>query len=362
MGYPRQSHFASPTLFAGLGLAIALTASVSACDDDGPTGPNGPSSTELGIIVNSTENSILVFDVDREMAARDTFGFGPAGSPVTAAARNGLVVVPLGIFPAAAVVDLAGDSMFSVPLPANSGATGVAFLNDSIAYVGNFNLNTVSEINVRSGTAGAEIGVGVFPQAVFAAGGLVFVLNAELDPTTFLPAREGRMTVIDGATRSVIDTIVLSGFNPTDAELGPDGRLYVLNAGGFAQGNGSVSVIDLSARQEVEHHEGFGEFPGDMAFHPDGRLFVAAFAYGLAVWDAVGDSFIHPPADPLEVDGNATSSGVGIDSSGRVYTLIPGDCQSPSSAFRLDADLEPDIVIATGACPFAITFTEVDGR
>lgn len=353
MGNRQRTIWTSLTVLASL-------ASVAACDDDG-MGPNPAGATEIGIIVNSTENSVLIFDTESDTTGPVTIGLGPAGSPVTVAARNELAVVPLGSFPAAAVVDLAGDSAYSVPLPANSGATGAAFLNDSIAFVGNFNLNTVSEINARAGAAGAEIDVGAFPQALVANAGRLYVLNAELDPMTFQPAREGRITVIDGAARAVIDTIVLSGFNPIDAEIGPDGRLYVLNAGGFGQANGSVSVVDLSTRQEVEHHAGFGEFPGDLAFHPDGRLFVAAFGYGLAVWDAVGDSFINPPADPLVVDGNTASSGVGVDSDGFVYTLIPGDCTGPSSALRLDSELMVDVVIATGACPFAITFTEIDG-
>ncbi len=345
-------------------VAAALIVPIAACDDDdanSPMGPPGPQTTEIAVIVNSTDVSVTVFAVDSPAIAR-TIGINPGvgqGSPVTAAARKNLALIPLGFFPAVAVVDLTTDDVSSIPLPNNSGATGVAFLNDSIAYVANPNLNSVSVVNAFSGTAVTEIPVGVFPQAVVTVGDRVFVLNAELD-ASFVPARSGRITVIDGGTSAVTDTIVLTGFNPAAATLGGDGMLYVINSGNFGQGDGSMSVVNPTTLQEVEHHEGFGEFPGDIAYGPGDRVYVSAFAYGIAVWDAAADTFINPPANPLIVGGNATSSGIGFDSDGMLYSLIPGDCISPSVALRFDpGGSAAPVEIATGSCPFAITFGEV---
>jgi hypothetical protein len=337
-------------------IAIVIPIVIASCDDT--VGFEPLTGVETAVVVNSIDLSITVFPIDSPQVARG-IGLAAAGSPVSGAARGNVAVVPLGFFPAAAVVDLLTDDVRTIPLPANSGATGVAFLNDSIAYVANPNINSVSVVNVSSATAGAEISVGTFPQAVAAVGDRVFVMNGELD-VNFQPARPGRISVIEAGSNTVIDTIVLSGFNPSAAALGPGGLLYVVNSGSFGQGDGSLSVVNPEALAEAAHHPGFGEFPGDIAFDDAGYAYVSSFAYGIAVWDAVGDSFISPPSDPLVVDGHTTSSGVGIDSDERLYTLIPGDCIAPSVAIRLDAQRTLDREIDVGVCPIAVTFTHLE--
>jgi YVTN family beta-propeller protein len=334
---------------------LAFTLALPACND--ALGPRPSPGGELGVVLGSVDLSLTIFPVDSPDAAR-TVGIALAGTPVSLATRNGLAIVPLGTFPAAAVVEVASAQVRSVPLPEGSGATGVAFLDDSIAYVANPGLNTVSRVNVRRGTATNEIEVGGYPQAVVARGGRIYVLQGELDET-FRPTRNGRVSVIDPATDSVIATIILTGYNPSAAAFGPDGRLYVVNSGTFGQGDGSLSVADTASLLEVEHHPGFGEFPGDIELSDDGRAFVSSFFYGIAVWDAANDSFIDPPADPLVVEGNTISSGLGFDSAGRLHTLVPGDCTAPGRALRLTPDLSFDREIAVGVCPIAITFTRV---
>ena len=56
--------------------------------------------------------------------------------------------MPLGLDNAVAVVDLVDAKVVqTIPLPDNSGATGSAIVDDSIAFVANPNLNTVSRVN-----------------------------------------------------------------------------------------------------------------------------------------------------------------------------------------------------------------------
>ncbi|HSG81596.1 MAG TPA: hypothetical protein VLC48_05065 [Gemmatimonadota bacterium] len=332
-----------------------LVLSATACDND-TSGPAAPAGTENAIVVNSTELSITVFPVDSPSSAR-TIGLAPTGSPVSIAARQNLVVVPMGFLATAVVVDLRTDDVSTVPLPDNSGATGVAFLDDSIVYVANPNLNTVSRINVSSGTHENEIEVGTFPQVVLAHDDHIWVMNAELD-MSYRPARPGAISVIDPANDSVVTDILLTGFNPSAAQV-YNGLIYVVNSGTFGQGDGSLSVVNPSTLQEIEHHSGFGEFPGDMAIGPDALAYVSSFDYGLAVWDLVGDTFISPPSDPLIVEGETISSGVGLDEASRLYTLIPGDCIAPSILYRLDTDTT---AIDTGACPIAIAFTRFEDQ
>jgi len=246
----------------------------------------------------------------------------------------------------------------SVPLPENSGATGVAFFDDSTVYVGNPGRNTVTRINLASGMAEAEIEVGVFPQAIIASRFWVFVLNGELD-ANFQPARTGTVTIIDPKADTVRKTIELSGFNPAAATFGPDERLYIINSGSFGQADGSLSVVDPVALVEVEHEPGFGEFPGDVAVDGNGFVYVSSFAYGIAVWNPSEGGFLHTPADPLVLDGRTISSGVGFDSRGRLYSLIPGNCIAPSVLVRADDSSTEDIGV--GVCPYDLAFTEAEG-
>ncbi|MGD2216460.1 MAG: hypothetical protein PVJ64_06875 [Gemmatimonadales bacterium] len=356
MNKSKGTNHVRPQLATALTIAIPMAIAVAGCEDS--TGIETLPGVETAVVLNSIDLSITVFPVDSPEVAH-AIGLAAAGSPVSVAARGNTVIVPLGFFPAAAVVDLATGDVSTIPLPDNSGATGVAFLNDSIAYVANPNLGTVSVVNVSAGTAGAEIEVGVFPQAIAVWGDTVFVLNAELG-IDFRPARPGVVSAIDASTSSVVDSIFLTGFNPAAAAFGPDQMLYIVNSGAFGDGNGSLSVVDPVTLEEAEYHAGFGEFPGDIAFDRAGRAYVSSFAYGIAVWDAVGDSFINPPDDPLVADGRTISSGVAIDSEGRLYTLIPGDCIAPSAAIRLDVLLAFDREIDVGVCPIAVTFTRVE--
>lgn len=336
-------------------LTFVVAVILGGCDDT--TGVTTPAGVETAIVLNSVEISVTVFPVDTPDAAA-TIGLGPAGSPVSLAARGPLAVAPLGTLNQLAVVDLRDGDVQTVALPTNSGATGAAFVSDSIVLVGNPNLNTVSVVDARNGQLiGAPIPVGTFPQAVIADGDRAFVLNAELD-ATFVPARAGRVYVIDATTLAVIDSFALSGLNPTQGAFGPDGLLYILNAGAFGQANGSLSVVDPAALTEIEHHNGFGEFPGSLAIDESGMAYVAAFDFGLAIWDTGSDSFVRSPADPLVVQGVANSGGVGIDSSGRIYTLVP-DCVNPSVALRLNPDRSFDREIDVGICPFGIAFTTI---
>jgi hypothetical protein len=273
------------------------------------------------------------------------------------AVRGRTLVVPLGIVPATVVIDLVQHrTVHTIAMPSNSGATGAAFLNDSIALIGNPVRGTVTPINVNRGTAGQEIAVGVYPQAMAAVRDTVFVVNANL--MDFEPAGPSSISVITGTPPHVVATIELSGRNAGAAAAGADGRLYVLHSGSFGAADGSISIVDRRTLAEVDHVPGFGDFPGGIAVDPARRVYVGAFAYGLAVWDAATRSFVRSPAIAIEPGNVASVSGVGIDGAGRLYTLRP-DCRSPASAYRLNRDFTVEREFPTGICPIAIAFTKL---
>lgn len=330
---------------------LLLLPFLSACGDDS-TAPEPPQSAELAVVLNSTERSLTIFPVDDPDAAY-TIGVAPEGSPVSVAARGDVAVVPLGTYPFAAVIDLeARKVVHTVALPAGSGATGVAFVNDSIALVANSDLNTVSPVNVRRGTAGEQIEVGGYPQAIVAGEGEVYVINGELE--NWAPARPGTITVIDAALE-VAGTIVLSGLNPGSAALGADGRLYVLNSGSWGAENGSLSVVDPATRKELAHHEGFGDYPGAIAAAA-GRVLVALYGSGVIEWNPTTASFTHGLDDPMTPGTIPPISALGFDSTGRLFVLNPGNCTDPGVAYGVSATGEVVAEVRTGACPYAIAF------
>jgi len=338
---------------------------MAACSGGG-TESQLPETAEVGVVLSSTDLSLTIFEVENPGETR-TVGLGPDGSPVTMAVRGNLAAVPLGVVPAVAVVDLKeGILLRTVGLPLGSGATGAAFLNDAIVLVANPSLNSVTPIDISAGTRGSDIAVGRFPQAVVVEGGRAFVLNAELE--FFAPDGPSTVSVIDIASLQVTSTVTLSVENAAAGGVGADGRLYVVASGSFGSANGSLSVVDLGGLTEVANHPGFGEFPGSLALGPSVSgfvgtwAFVGAFSYGVVVWDTSLDDFVRGPADALAPGGVPSTSGVGFDAAGRLYTLTP-DCQNPSTANRHDSVFEVDLTIPVGICPFAIAFTslEVEG-
>ncbi len=332
-------------------LSLVLTA----CGESS-TAPPPPLETEVGVVVNSVEISLTVFDVEDPASVR-TIPLGAEGTPVSASLRGELALVPMGVVPTAVVVDLVeGRVLRSIALPQGSGATGSAFLNDSIALVSNPDRNSVSPVNVLRGTAGAEIPVGQYPGAIVVGGGKIFVVNANLE--TFSPVGNGSVTVLDAGTLAVRGTIPLSAENSGGAVVGGGGRLYVVNAGNWGAENGTLSEVDMGNEVEVTLHEGFGNFPGGPRLDPTGRILVSSWSFGAVVWNPSSGSFVRSPADPLTVDGVASSPGVGVDPEGRIYLLSP-ECQGPARVHRFSPTFQAELTIPVGVCPSWVGFTSL---
>lgn len=265
-------------------------------------------------------------------------------------------MVPLGTYPFAAVVDLrTGTLTTRVALPPASGATGVEFMNDSIAVVANSSLNTISPINVVRGTAGAQVQVGTYPQAIVSDGARLYVLNANL--VNFTPAGPGSVTVLDDQLR-LVKTVQISGLNPSAAAF-VGNRLYVLNSGTFMGNNGSLSVINLQTLTEESHHTGFGDFPSSIAASDEGELYVGIYGTGIVVWNPQENGFRVPIAAALKPGGSAIVAGVGFDYQGRLHTVNPGSCQTPGSMNRVSSGATVDRTVTVGICPFGLAFADV---
>jgi hypothetical protein len=334
--------------------ALAILPLAAACDGD----PNEPDIAErLVLTVNSVENSLSLAPVDGGAGTQvRTVGLGAQGTPVGVAARGRFAVVPLGTYPFAAVVDLrAGTLSSTVALPANSGATGAAFVNDTLAVVANPGRNTVSPVRVERGTAGAEVAVGTYPQAIVSDLARIYVLNGNL--VNFAPAGPGSVTVLDNQLRFV-KTVQLTGLNPSAGAI-VGNRLYVLNAGTFGGNNGSLSVVNLQTLTEEARHTGFGDYPSSIAASPNGELYVGIYGTGVVVWSPATTSFRIGLGQALNPGGSPTVSGIGFDYAGRWHSADSRTCQNPGFVHRSSANDSWERGLVTGVCPFGLAFADV---
>jgi hypothetical protein len=330
--------------------ALVVGAAIGCSDTTAPL----PDPEEVLLVVNSTANTLSIVPVDDPNSAVQVPLGGTTPTPVSLSAREGIALVPLGLDNAVAVVDLRTAAVVrTVPLPDNSGATGSAIVDDSIGYVGNPNLNTVSRVNYTTG-ATSEVPVGAFPQGLVFTRGKVFVLNGNLDDT-FSPAGSSWITVVDpftNARAAGIDSIPLTGDgNAGFADVGSDGLLYVMSTGSYFSGEGRLSVVDPLSRTEIASFAGLGTGPGNVAADPDGRLFVSSFTEGVMEFNLDSNKVVRGAGQGITfASGNST---VAVDSKDRIYGIESGACAGgqPGIAHVLDATLEQTGTIQLGECP-----------
>src|SRR5262249_35775389 len=253
--------------------------------------------------------------VDNPAAAVQVQLGGTTPTPVGVSALGRIAIVPLGLDNAVAVVDLIDARVNRrIPLPAKSGATGSDVVDDSIAFVANPNLNTVSRVNYQAGTT-TEKGVGIYPEGIIYARGRIFVMNGNLDES-FQPAGPSSITVLDPTTLVRIDSIPLTG--PGNAGFGVlrgDGLLYIMNTGSFFQGEGRLSIVDPVGLSEVASFSGFGTGPGTVATDGVSKLYVSSFAEGLMEFDTESNKVLRGAGNGVPIQGN---SAVAVDSKGRI--------------------------------------------
>lgn len=314
-------------------------------------------------VVNSTDRSLsLVAATDFSVSTRSFTT--PGATPRTIDGHGNAFLVPLGQASAVAVDflpppcrDVCPRTDYVIPLAAGSGATGVAIQDDSIAWVANPALNSVTRVNyVRGDTA--SVAVGVAPQAVVMFRTRVFVLNANVVGGT--PAGASWLTSFDCCAISTPDSIPLSGANAQYAVMGGDSLLYVVASGrpGFA--DGKLLIVDPRARTELAVLNGLGESPGAVAFHPSGRLLVASRAEGILEVYTPTRFVTRGPGNGVKPGGNGVS-GLATDLRGRVYAVDPGACSAAGAVHILTAPPEYRELksVPVGVCPTAAAVAAV---
>src|SRR6266513_2104571 len=288
------------------------------------------SSAGQGIgVVNANDRTMSVISATDFSVSTHDWQSGTA-SPRTIDGRGHVFVVPLGAAdavgisrfftcPAGALACVRPD--YVLPLAPGSGATGAAIQDDSIAWIANPTLNTVTRVNyVRNGDT-TSVAVGVFPQAVAIVGTRVFVINSNLVGST--PAGPSWLTSFECCSVRTPDSIPRTGTNARFATVGDDSLLYVIASGHTGATDGKLSIVDPQARVEVAVLNGLGESPGAAAFHPAGsRLLVASATEGILEVNTSIRAITRGPGNGVK-PGVHGVSGLAIDLRGRVYAVEP---------------------------------------
>jgi hypothetical protein len=319
-------------------LLLLATGLVLGCAD---TNAPAPLPEEVLLVVNTRGNALSVVPIDPPGAVKQVALGGVGSRPTGVAARGAVAVV---ILRERRLVD-------RIPLPAGSGATGVAVVNDSIAYVGNPGLNTVSRVNYLAGTA-EDVAVGARPQGIIFIRGRVFVLNGNTDPDG-VPLGQSWITVLDPVTNrlaSGVDSIPVSGpGGAAFAAPAADGQVYVVSRGTPGLPDGRISAIDPLRRVENASFAGLGVTPGDLATDGRARIFVSSLREGVLEFNTDSNAVVRGVGQGLDIVSN---SGVAVDSDRRLYAIAAGDCASGNGmAHVFNEELEEIDSIPLGRCP-----------
>lgn len=321
-----------------------------------------PPPQELLLVVNSGEPSLSLIRL-RPDGSPIRLQIPVAGAtPSRVATRGTIALVPLGESDGMAVFDLARPRLVRIiPLATGSTPFDAVLIGDSVAYVSNPPLNTITRVDLRTNDT-ASVVVGRWPTGILASRGRLFVLNANLEvcdasPSGTCSAGESWITVVDPFTNSRStgrDSIPLPGpGNAVSGTVGGDGFLYILNAGASLDGevpDGRLSIVDPIRRTELGSFGGFGQMPAWVTSDGGERVFIGSPSEGLMEFNARTRSVVRGVGQGLPVVDN---SAVIVDRLGLVYAIESGACTGGGTAGRVRvyrANLTEVRVVPLGAC------------
>jgi hypothetical protein len=330
---------------SSIAVGLGLASLVSCAETSAPL----PPPEEIVVVLNTTAATLSLIPV----AAPTQVSTIPLGAsdaqPTSIATRGAIAVVPLQGEDAIAVVDLRDGQLVSIiPLAPGSGLSGAALISDSLAYITNANLQTITRVDLATGDT-ASIAVGHTPTQITVTRGRVLVLNANLDDQG-RPAGESWISMIDpsaGVIGVVIDSIPLVGpGNARFSTVAGDGLVYVVQEGDPVTDEGRLSVVDPVDRRERASFGGFGFGPGDLASDGADRLLISSRTEGLMEFDTADRAVVRGEGNGVGIPGN---SGVAVDSRGRIYAVESG-CSDAGIVHVLRPDFTEVRSVPVGQC------------
>ena len=281
---------------------------------------------------------------------------GPFASPPSITARDSFLLAPVGTGDSVLVARLlaaGGASLHTITLASGAQASAVVVQDDSLAWVAEPGLDRVQQINYLTFDTTARTAAGDRASAAVVADGRVWVVNA--NAVGNVPAGPSSVTVrLTSGAANTVDTIPLTGDNAQFAVLGADGLIYVIDRGAQGQADGRLSIVDTATRTEVAVINGLGELPGPAVYHPSGRLLIAGGANGIMEVNTLTRTLTQGPGTGLTPGGDSVVA-LAVDQRGRVYAVAPRGCGAPGVVHVLSAPpaYQELTTVAVGTCPRA---------
>jgi len=166
-------------------------------------------------------------------------------------------------------------------------------LHGDLAYVSGSTQNKVYRVDPNAGVVTGELTVGVYPEGLLIANGMLFVCNSgfRLDTYTWGP---GTVTVIDLGTFTAVDTLE-TGLNPQSAAVVND-ELHVVCTGDYSSVSGCVSIFGLSDLAPLATLQTGGS-PGRITAHGNTVYLGNSWPAGLYVYDAPSRMVQYTPSN-----------------------------------------------------------------
>ncbi len=282
---------------------LAAAALLAACERDS-TSSERPfildDDEPVAIVVNSLGSSLtLARRGDTAQVRRIAFGASSSVTPTGLSVQGRRAAVPLGNAASVALVDLEALRVTRFFLFPKGNATGSAFADDTTVLAANFLDDYVGRATVgqASDNITQTVNVAPAPTSIVMAAGRAAVVSSNLD-ANYQVIGNGVVTFLDPRTLQVQGVVQTGGTNSTDAAMGPDGLLYVVNTGNFVS-DGSVTIINPQTMRAEATVGGFGPGPGSIHVDPQGLAYVSSFGTGTVVWNTRTRAFVRGPANPL---------------------------------------------------------------
>lgn len=149
------------------------------------------------------------------------------------------------------VIDLGQEEVISrIYCISGSNPWYMVIYQDSLIYVSNFNLHSVSKISLATGALLDEIAVGMSPEGMFLLNDKLYVANTGWDDTLYI-YHPGSVSVVDLTGDTVMATIPTS-LNPQYLDIDPQGEVNVVCTGDWGSTFGWVYVIDPQTDTPVD--------------------------------------------------------------------------------------------------------------
>ena len=300
--------------FIKIGLLFLLVSLMFAgCDDDEITAPDTTASTTEIYVINVLGNTISAIDLETSTVTNDVAVTGTF--PNSLVYRNGKLYL---INSGSNDIRIFDVSTWQEETPIDIGAgnnpMNMVFFDDNTAYVSALLTNSVLKINMVTKAVGAVIDAGIGTTGLALASGKIYATNTAFDGETFAYG-PGTVTVINGASGSVVNTIDVA-MNPQSVALAPDGMVHVLCTGNFFSVFGRVYVIDPATDTVIDSILVQGS-PGIIGIsEPDNLGYIADWGKGALVYNTGTYTVVHDTANYFF---GAGGSGILVGPEGNVF-------------------------------------------